>query len=46
MTKSTKVDTGRRDFLKTSALATAATTLAAVPLVHAQQGNDITARLA
>ena len=41
MTKSTKSGPGRRDFLKTSALATAATTLAAVPMVHAQQDNDI-----
>ena len=35
------VDTGRRDFLKTSAMATAATTLTAVPFVHAQQGSDV-----
>jgi predicted dehydrogenase len=41
MTRPTAVDSGRRDFLKTTALATAATTLASVPLVHAQQGNDV-----
>jgi predicted dehydrogenase len=41
MTKPTAIDTGRRDFLKTSAIAGAATTLAAVPFVHAQQGDEV-----
>jgi predicted dehydrogenase len=44
MTKPTKINSGRRDFLKTSAAAAAATTLSAVPFVHAQ-GQDAVLRI-